>query len=375
MYRDQPSGSPHIALVRGTPTPDHETPVRVHEPLSVLDLLEIGSSTHSWTLDAAMKEIAARDLGVIVLLNCRDSKEHLIDVFQAFDRKDKADAAEAPPDRFQDLRHRRADPARTRRRQDAGAVESAQARQHVGLWAGSDRLHSDAGLPGDAGGRCRRSFALGLSARPRRGPLHHTLKKRTQSMEIGQYQPNLDGDGLRIGIVQSRFNEPVCNGLADACIEELERLGVIGQDVLLVTVPGALEIPLALQKLAESGPIRRADRARRRGARRDVSLRTGVERKRRGHLAHRARLRHAGRERGADDRKRRASRRAHDRKGPRRSARGGRNGEPVGRARAARRRRQTKTKTRTAHEERSTTLARTRDARALPVAAVGRAGR
>jgi 6,7-dimethyl-8-ribityllumazine synthase len=72
-------------------------------------------------------------------------------------------------------------------------------------------------------------------------------------MEIGQYQPNLDGDGLRIGIVQSRFNEPVCNGLADACIEELERLGVIGQDVLLVTVPGALEIPLALQKLAESG--------------------------------------------------------------------------------------------------------------------------
>ncbi|MEA3098401.1 MAG: 6,7-dimethyl-8-ribityllumazine synthase, partial [Caballeronia mineralivorans] len=35
-------------------------------------------------------------------------------------------------------------------------------------------------------------------------------------MEIGQYQPNLDGDGLRIGIVQSRFNEPVCNGLVDA---------------------------------------------------------------------------------------------------------------------------------------------------------------
>ncbi len=72
-------------------------------------------------------------------------------------------------------------------------------------------------------------------------------------MKIGQYQPNLDGDGLRIGIVQSRFNEPVCNGLANACIEELERLGVIGEDVLLVTVPGALEIPLALQKLTESG--------------------------------------------------------------------------------------------------------------------------
>lgn len=72
-------------------------------------------------------------------------------------------------------------------------------------------------------------------------------------MEIGQYQPNLDGDGLRVGIVQSRFNEPVCNGLVDACVEELERLGLAGEDVLLVTVPGALEIPLALQKLAESG--------------------------------------------------------------------------------------------------------------------------
>ncbi len=72
-------------------------------------------------------------------------------------------------------------------------------------------------------------------------------------MEIGQYQPNTDGSGLRIGIVQARFNENVGNGLCDACTEELERLGVTGEDVLLVTVPGALEIPLALQKLAESG--------------------------------------------------------------------------------------------------------------------------
>ncbi|CAM8779057.1 3,4-dihydroxy-2-butanone 4-phosphate synthase [Burkholderia pseudomallei] len=58
LYRDHPTGSPHIALVRGAPTPNDETPVRVHEPLSVLDLLETGVSTHSWTLDAAMKEIA-----------------------------------------------------------------------------------------------------------------------------------------------------------------------------------------------------------------------------------------------------------------------------------------------------------------------------
>ncbi|CAH2797237.1 MAG: 3,4-dihydroxy-2-butanone 4-phosphate synthase (EC / GTP cyclohydrolase II (EC [uncultured Caballeronia sp.] len=90
LYRDEPTRSPHIALVRGTPRPDYETPVRVHEPLSVLDLLEIDSSTHSWTIDAAMKEIAARDLGAIVMLNCGDTKEHLVDVFHAFDQKEKA---------------------------------------------------------------------------------------------------------------------------------------------------------------------------------------------------------------------------------------------------------------------------------------------
>jgi 3,4-dihydroxy 2-butanone 4-phosphate synthase / GTP cyclohydrolase II len=97
LYRDQPSGSPHIALVRGTPSPDVDTPARVHEPLSVLDLLETGVSTHSWTLDAAMREIAERDLGVIVLLNCGDTKEHLIDVFKAFDEEEKAAALKRRP--------------------------------------------------------------------------------------------------------------------------------------------------------------------------------------------------------------------------------------------------------------------------------------
>lgn len=97
LYRDQPSGSPHIALVRGAPSPDVDTPVRVHEPLSVLDLLETSVSTHSWTLDAAMREIAERDLGVIVLLNCGDTKEHLIDVFKAFDEEEKAAALKRRP--------------------------------------------------------------------------------------------------------------------------------------------------------------------------------------------------------------------------------------------------------------------------------------
>jgi 6,7-dimethyl-8-ribityllumazine synthase len=59
----------------------------------------------------------------------------------------------------------------------------------------------------------------------------------------------LDGQFLHIGIVQARFNEEVTNALAVACIQELEALGVSQIDH--VTVPGALEVPLALQAMAE----------------------------------------------------------------------------------------------------------------------------
>lgn len=72
-------------------------------------------------------------------------------------------------------------------------------------------------------------------------------------MSVGSYQPELEGIDLRIGIVQSRFNEDVCHGLLAACLAELKHLGVDDDDVLYVTVPGALEIPLALQKMAETG--------------------------------------------------------------------------------------------------------------------------
>ena len=71
-------------------------------------------------------------------------------------------------------------------------------------------------------------------------------------MSVGTYEPDFDGSGLRIGIVQARFNEDICHGLRSACLAELKHLGVEDEDVLLVSVPGALEIPLALQKMAES---------------------------------------------------------------------------------------------------------------------------
>jgi 6,7-dimethyl-8-ribityllumazine synthase len=72
-------------------------------------------------------------------------------------------------------------------------------------------------------------------------------------MNIDTYQADTDGTDLRIAIVVARFNKPVCDGLLKGCTDELERLGVAEDDVLVVSVAGALEIPLALQKLAQLG--------------------------------------------------------------------------------------------------------------------------
>ena len=70
---------------------------------------------------------------------------------------------------------------------------------------------------------------------------------------IFEYDNNLDGRGLKVGIVMSRFNLPVCEGLLSACVAELKRLGVADDDMRIANVPGALEIPLVLQSMAQSG--------------------------------------------------------------------------------------------------------------------------
>jgi len=63
----------------------------------------------------------------------------------------------------------------------------------------------------------------------------------------------LAGEGLRIGIVRARFNDPITARLAQACLSELDRLDVDSGDIKHVNVPGALEIAVALKAMAESG--------------------------------------------------------------------------------------------------------------------------
>lgn len=68
---------------------------------------------------------------------------------------------------------------------------------------------------------------------------------------IASNDSRLNGKKLTIGIVQARFNAPITDALAQACKAELLALGVTEKDIDHVTVPGALEVPLALQAMAE----------------------------------------------------------------------------------------------------------------------------
>ena len=71
--------------------------------------------------------------------------------------------------------------------------------------------------------------------------------------DIREIDPKLDGTGLRVGVVMARFNIDVCEGLLSACTAELKKLGVAAGDITIATVPGALEIPLVLQTMAQTG--------------------------------------------------------------------------------------------------------------------------
>lgn len=70
---------------------------------------------------------------------------------------------------------------------------------------------------------------------------------------IKEIEAGANGAGLRIGIVVARFNADVGDGLLASCTAALAKLGVRDSDIEIVTVPGALEAPLALQKLASTG--------------------------------------------------------------------------------------------------------------------------
>jgi 3,4-dihydroxy 2-butanone 4-phosphate synthase/GTP cyclohydrolase II len=98
-FSDQPSGALHLALVKGQWGPDDSVAVRVHEPLSVLDALEVGRSMHSWSLEASLRHIEQAGAGVAVLLNCGETASQLLAQFEGTAR-----SAQAPERGRMDLR-------------------------------------------------------------------------------------------------------------------------------------------------------------------------------------------------------------------------------------------------------------------------------
>jgi len=98
-FRDKPSQSVHLALVKGSWDASDTVPVRVHEPLSVLDALELNRSMHSWGLDTSLHYLNSQGKGVAVLLNCGESAERLLEQFEGTAR-----ASQAPERGRMDLR-------------------------------------------------------------------------------------------------------------------------------------------------------------------------------------------------------------------------------------------------------------------------------
>ncbi|MEI7515032.1 MAG: bifunctional 3,4-dihydroxy-2-butanone-4-phosphate synthase/GTP cyclohydrolase II [Betaproteobacteria bacterium] len=98
-FQDTTGHGVHLALVLGEWGPYDVVPARVHEPLSVLDALEVGRTLHSWSLDAALAYVAAQGRGVVVLLNCGESGQQLLAQFDGTARP-----AHAPERGRMDLR-------------------------------------------------------------------------------------------------------------------------------------------------------------------------------------------------------------------------------------------------------------------------------
>jgi 3,4-dihydroxy 2-butanone 4-phosphate synthase/GTP cyclohydrolase II len=98
-FRDKPSQGLHLALVKGEWSTNDIVAARVHEPLSVLDVLETGRPMHSWSLDESLKHIAQEGKGVAVLLNCGESAAQLLAQFEGTAR-----ASQAPERGRMDLR-------------------------------------------------------------------------------------------------------------------------------------------------------------------------------------------------------------------------------------------------------------------------------
>jgi 3,4-dihydroxy 2-butanone 4-phosphate synthase / GTP cyclohydrolase II len=79
VYSERVGAATHLALVKGAPAPSKEVLVRVHEPLSVLDLLDVRGGSHSWNFNDALAAVSRSECGVIVLLHRQETASDLLE--------------------------------------------------------------------------------------------------------------------------------------------------------------------------------------------------------------------------------------------------------------------------------------------------------
>src|SRR5262245_14314268 len=79
VYSDRIGQETHLALVKGQPSPEREVLVRVHEPISLMDMLDVQSTSHSWNFNDALATIAGAPCGIIVLLHRQESAQELLE--------------------------------------------------------------------------------------------------------------------------------------------------------------------------------------------------------------------------------------------------------------------------------------------------------
>jgi 3,4-dihydroxy 2-butanone 4-phosphate synthase/GTP cyclohydrolase II len=85
VYSDRIARETHLALAKGKPAPGREALVRVHEPVSVVDLLDVESRSHSWNFNDALAAVSRAECGVIVLLHRQESADELLERARARD--------------------------------------------------------------------------------------------------------------------------------------------------------------------------------------------------------------------------------------------------------------------------------------------------
>jgi 3,4-dihydroxy 2-butanone 4-phosphate synthase/GTP cyclohydrolase II len=95
VYSDRIGRETHLALVKGSPAPEREVLVRVHEPISLIDLLDVHSTSHSWNFHDALATVARAECGVLLLLHRQETAQELLERARPLSRETRSAPAVA----------------------------------------------------------------------------------------------------------------------------------------------------------------------------------------------------------------------------------------------------------------------------------------